>query len=98
MRKKSPGKGADRKGSGSLGFTVIGWVMVLCTVAMTYDWVSDLVRGVHLVYSRVGPSKVYTLAGEPGAFWMSMTLSAVAVFAIAGCAAVAFWAASLFKE
>ena len=98
MTRKSAQQRAGTKGSGSRSFTVIGWVMALCAVAMTYDWVSDLVRGVHLVYSRVGPSKVYTLAGEPGAYWMSMTVSAVAVFAIAGCAAVAFWAASLFKE
>ncbi|MGE8358812.1 hypothetical protein [Pseudomonas sp.] len=98
MTRKSAQQRAATKGSGSRSFTVIGWVMVLCTVAMAYDWVSDLVRGVHLVYSRVGPSKVYTLAGEPGAYWLSMAVSAVALFAIAGCAAVAFWAASLFKE
>jgi hypothetical protein len=97
MTRKSPGRGISASTS-ALGFTLLGGVLAFCTLALAYEWVVDLRRGVHLVYNRAGPSRLFSLADAPGAYWASMVGAGLGVLFLAGLTWVCFWLVRLVRQ
>ena len=81
------------KRSGTWGFTLVGWLTAACALASTYEWINDLIRSAHLIYIRGGPSRVVTLADQPGLYWISMAGSMVFVGFLLFISYLCFWAA-----
>lgn len=95
--KRNTAKPQPAKRSGTWGFTLVGCLTALCALASTWQWVNDLARGVHLIYLRGGPSKLATLADQPGLYWISMACSLLFVGFLLFITWLCFWAARALR-
>lgn len=79
--------------SDSFSFWCITAVMVVVAGLHGYLIVEQLLRGVAVSYSRVGPSTTYTLAGQPKMYWFTLIWNAMVEVLFIAIALGAAWVA-----
>lgn len=77
---------------------VVGAVTGLTTLGLGYQWLTDLLRGVHVRGSKIGPAMTYRLADAPGAYWGSMAWDFAILILLAALTAICLWAGRLFRN
>ncbi|WP_438281991.1 hypothetical protein [Pseudomonas alabamensis] len=84
--------------SSILGFILMGCIAGGCASFFIYEWVDALLSGVHVIHVRGRPTKVLTLDGSAGAYWLSMLFEALRIALLVGAAWLSFFAARLCRK